>query len=211
MAFKGELFSQDMVRAYLEKRKLHTCRPAKIEFLPGFNPEWTGYRPVYEYGEFFLEGSNHQSATRRTKPKYKPGDYLYVQETWKVFQIYPSTLGFDVIYRADEYINPCIFKDMDRYFKFQKYEAKNGWQSPYFMPREAARLCGRVTKVEAMRLDDVDEQFAQEDGFLTDSNLPAAGKFNFFWQTQYGPAARWMWVYWTVPVSKEEAIAKADT
>lgn len=89
------------------------------------------------------------------------------------------------------------------------------WHPSIHMPRSAARLFFRVGRVEVMRVEDVDERFAMEDGFEADAcdpyarNMPklARNYFMDFWVQTYGPSARWMWVYWTEPVSKEEALA----
>lgn len=205
MAFKGDLFGTNMVRAYLGGRKLHTARPAKIEFLPGFNPEWSGYRPVYEYGEFFLEGSNHRNAIKHVKPKFQPGDFMYCRETWRETGVSSAPYA----YFADEPELHLMGESGER------LTLRYRWHPSIHMPRSAARLFFRVTKVEVMRLDDVDEQFAREDGFLPEKYNDkcadsALDKFSRFWETTYGPAARWMWVYWTEPVSKEEAYGTVD-
>lgn len=208
---RGELFSTEMVKAALEGRKLHTARPCKIEFLPGFNPAWSGYSPVYEYGEFFLEGSNHRDATKRIKPKHRPGDFIYCRETWGTYtKDWEDSDRF--LYRADyqdgatgywhepEQINWC---DLPR------------WRPSIHMPREAARLFFRVTKVEVMRLEDVTEEFAREDGFQEGwdheirSVVSAEWRFREFWLETYGPDARWMWAYWLEPCSREEAMGDA--
>lgn len=101
-------------------------------------------------------------------------------------------------------------------------ESLINWCPSIHMPRVAARLFYRVTRVEVMNLDNVGERFAREDGFLDDYEARAQGlepentlgdymrakmKFMDFWRRQYGSDARWMWVYWMEQVSKEESYA----
>lgn len=214
---KGELFSTEMVRALLDGRKLHTARPVKKKY----DNTHFEYR-TDKYGTEFVEmqndiegetfGKNSDGTTWRKlrgyivpKPKYRPGDYMYVRETWGI----PIGLtGKAIIYKADFDDDCSPLADGEH------------WRPSIHMPREAARLFYRVTKVDVMRLDDVDEQFALEDGFLDDYEARAQGlepenalgdymrarmKFMDFWRRQYESNARWTWVYWMEQVSKEEA------
>lgn len=96
MSDKPMIFSTPMVQALLSTKpgvwpaepikpgkpfKSMTRRVLKYEFLPGYNPEWTGYRPVSEYGKFFLAGSRGEPATKPIKLPYQPGDRIWVRET----------------------------------------------------------------------------------------------------------------------------------
>ena len=86
---KPILFNTAMVRAILDGRKTVTRRAVK--FKCGGNPNWTGYVP--DGG--VLYGSNNIPAA---KAQYKPGDILYVRETW----CDPSEMGYHpILYKAD--------------------------------------------------------------------------------------------------------------
>lgn len=214
---RGELFATDMVRAYQEGRKFHTCRPIKVRASMIYD--------VYPDGSVLggTELDNGIFADIGALAKYfdlskhRPGDYIYCRETWSVLECeycragIPSLGGHcecEYVYRTnygtteDDSFPPTMFK----------------WRPSIHMPREAARLFFRVPKVEVMRLEDVTEEFAREDGFLPADLAPAHNPpdafqvlsarqtFINFWCSTYGPDARWMWVYWTEPCSREEAI-----
>lgn len=202
---KGELFSQDMVRAYLEGRKKHTARPIKPEVpnMPG-----TAFK---RFGNGFAEFEcNISGFLCDRKPKFQPGDFMYARETWQ--QLAPwdekGRLDWDkakYYYAADG--DPKIGMTDDNGFPLDRFK----WRPSIHMPREAARLFFRETKVEVMKLDDVTEEFAREDGFISEQYNDicydsALTKFQRFWETTYGPDTRWMWVYWTEPCAKEEAM-----
>lgn len=242
MALKGELFSQDMVRALLEGRKLHTARPVKKKY----DNAHFEYR-TDKYGTEFVEmqndvegktfGKNSDGTTWHklrgyiiSKPKYRPKDFMYCRETWQ--EVFETEYDKDavghcvnirtVIPNFDDIPKTCMglstrescqsMQPRNRYYVYKSSNIKYAdpdyvlrWRPSIHMPREAARLFYRVTKVEAMNLNDVDEQFAQEDGFEADEMGSALDKFKRFWLDTYGSATRWMWVYWMERCSKEEA------
>ncbi|WP_206458682.1 hypothetical protein [Anaerovorax sp. IOR16] len=180
---KPILFNTEMVKAILDGKKTVTRRIIN----PRYRDDEGGFQVVTtRNGEFirvekvdenecgiFADGSE-----RSVNSPYDVGDILYVQETWRVFQTYPDVFGYDILYKSDEYIKPCIFSDTNRYLnKFMKYEDKNGWQSPYFMPKEAARIFLRVTDIRAERLQDITEEQATKEGCTTFSKVIGDGKF----------------------------------
>ncbi|SBW02480.1 hypothetical protein KL86CLO1_11653 [uncultured Eubacteriales bacterium] len=189
---RGELFSGEMVRAYQEGRKLHTARPIKPQpnaktFVPSERvmPECVG-------AYFFDDGTV-------ANPKHRPGDYIYCRETWRATGVSSSPYA----YRASE-------EDLHLIGESGKaLTLKYRWRPSIHMPREAARLFFRVSRIEAMRLEDVTEEFAREDGFQARPEFSALVQFKHFWRQTYGDA-RWMWVYWTEPCSREEAMGRDD-
>jgi len=164
------------------------------------------------------------------KPKYQPGDVMYARETFREFSgMYYGWQGGAYIplddfsgynYKADDLhmftkgANPFIgaFEDMKDDTRYEK------WHPSIHMPREAARIFLRVTDVKVQRLDDLTEQDAIEDGFTPTFSeiinggiicnsewITATEHFKDFWLSQYGPDARWMWVYYLKLISKDEA------
>lgn len=131
---KSILFNTEMVRDILEGRMTEIRR--LVKFLNGFNPKWSGY--VLDGA--VLYGSNNIPAA---KPPYRPGDILYVRETW---DFKPNNdLGY--IYRAD-YSGP--------------YEIK--WRPSIHMPRDAARIFLRMTDVRVEPLLDFTEEQSRKEG-----------------------------------------------
>lgn len=188
MTLKGELFSTAMVQAYLEKRKIHTCRPIpKDAEVHECTDGVMVTRPKKYPGEYCRFAP--------LEPKYQPGDFMYCRETWQ-----RDPTGFDEmppenwwVYKATDELSTTCTK----------------WRPSIHMPKEAARLFFQVPKVAIMHLGDVDEQFAIDDGFQAeritqDATVYALDKFKDFWISQYGLDAQWMWVYWTDPVSMEK-------
>ena len=194
---KGELFNQEMVQAYLEKRKLHTCRPlpkdAEVhECTDGIMVT----RPKKYPGEYCRFAP--------LEPKFHPGDYMYVRETWTCMRDI-KTGRCDYFYAANkkdyDTVSTTYLCDGDGFETDKPFP----WKPSIHMPKAIARLFFQVTKVEVMRLEDVTEQFAQEDGFQNDPHCTAKAKFIGFWMDTYGEDVRWMWVYWTEQCSREEA------
>lgn len=97
------------------------------------------------------------------KPPYRPGDILYVRETWRVLKANR--------YDADAYIefkaggNGTVLRfphgctdsiNRDNYDHFiEKWGVGGKWRPSIQMPREAARIFLRVTDVRAERLQDI--------------------------------------------------------
>ena len=203
MKIKGELFSQQFIPKLLDGTKRRTSRP--IKNLPdcGFvgmdiNPEvcydsdldklatLDGLYATFEaYGDCAIDFPMR-------KAKYQPGDVMYARETWMPETEQGCPTG-GYIYKATDRPEP----DGD-------YPLK--WRPSIHMPREAARIFLRVTDVKVQRLDDLTEQDAVEDGFLAVFPQTALSAFKDFWRWQYGPDARWMWVYYFEPTSRDEAL-----
>lgn len=138
MAIKPILFNTEMVRAILDGRK--TCTRRLVRFLPGENPQWTGY---IRDGLMLYNGRNEPCIM---KAPYQPGDILYVRETWcddRQFT-HDSTPG-KYFYKASESEN----------FK---------WKPSIHMPKEAARIWLKVTDVRVERLQDITPKDAENEG-----------------------------------------------
>lgn len=159
------LFNTDMVQAILDGRKTVTRRVIKQEKILNAlsSPARKGNPdiPDVKFISCLIDAP------------YEPGDILYVRETWQVFQKYQSVYGFDVMYRADQKIRPCIFT-FERYVKFVKYEdSKNypRWISSQFAPKEAARIWLKVTDVRVEQLKDITEEQAKAEGAVDNRGL----------------------------------------
>lgn len=127
MKIRPILFNTEMVRAILEGRK--TCTRRLVKFLPGENPQWTGY---IKDGLMLYNGKNEPCI--RQAP-YKTGDILYVRETWC-----KGSYGNEkekYYYKADDNNFFCT------------------WHPSIHMPKEAARIFLKVTNVRVERLQEI--------------------------------------------------------
>lgn len=156
MAIKPILFNTEMVRAILDGRK--TCTRRLVRFLPGENPQWTGY---IKDGLMLYNGKNEPCIR---KAPYQPGDILYVRETWQY------------LYELDG--NEQVIEDTGKYYyaatdtiPFNTYVDENGvrhdhapWRPSIHMPKEAARIWLKVTDVRVERLQEMKDEDCEKEG-----------------------------------------------
>lgn len=173
MAIKPMLFSTEMVRAILDGRKTCTRRIVK-DGIPddamwgytAFTPK--GYitcRGVYAdgYGEGFY------------KLPYKPGDILYVRETW---------CGLPVNEAGHLRGHPIYYYKADGDLRPEGWIG--AWRPSIHMPKEAARIWLKVTDVRVERLQEITEVQAQAEGCnsgLLTGACTARGQFEDLWNT----------------------------
>ena len=140
MTEKPIIFSTEMVRAILEGRKTMTRRVVKPQPNLVLNPPDDACAEVAEFP---------------VKSRYKPGNILWVRETWaKLNHNYkPDYNGNIFVYKADHITGndgPDIIK----------------WRSPIYMPREAARLFLKVKNIQLERLQYITEDDAEAEGAI---------------------------------------------
>jgi len=227
---KPIIFSTEMVKAILKEQKTQTRRVIK----DGANrtPQNIGREKFYKMvnalnnKSFFGAGFYKDSDVFECKGEiltdavyfkcpYKPGDVLYVKETWGKDEngeyVYRTNYGTT----ENDSFPPSMFK----------------WKPSIHMPREAARIFLKVTNVRVERLQDITEEDAIAEGI---SWLDEACYSNNGWTpTLYDPdsggspvfrdgfaalwdnlnAKRgyswesnpWVWVYEFERISKDEA------
>lgn len=176
VTIKPILFSTEMVRAILEGLKTVTRRVVK--FPRGWNPKFTGYIP----DGAVLYGSNNIPAA---KAPYRPGDILWVRETWSI-----SDGAY--LYRAF----PGVGMEPEKQDAAMR-EMGLKWRPSIHMPREAARIFLRVTGVRVERLKDITATQAMDEGFtdwndfvkLWDSTIKPKDRAAYGWA-----ANPWVWV-----------------
>lgn len=120
------LFNTEMVRAILDGRK--TCTRRLVRFLPGENPQWTGY---IRDGLMLYNGKNEPCIR---KAPYQPGNILYVRETWNRA---PNGYYYYEDWQRDD------IADITK------------WHPSIHMPKEAARIWLKVTDVRVERLQEM--------------------------------------------------------
>lgn len=195
---KPILFNTDMVRALLGGHKTVTRRVVKGQF-----PEWNFVEleenpymaKVDKNGEEYPSQVNGLWATfsdglqgfPMVKTPYRPGDILYVRETFFKY-------AGEYVYRASV-AQPDLWDNM--------------WHPSIHMPREAARIFLRVTGVRVERLQDITHDEIAKEGILTKEPLGSPQRVNPYfafknvWNSTIKPADRdvyrwdanpWVWV-----------------
>lgn len=178
---KPVLFNTEMVQAILNGHK--TCTRRLI-------------RPMSRYacGIYVTEGQVFESTEEsrmwhEQKPLFKPGDMLYVRETW-------SELSSGYEYKADG-------EEIDHLGNEMK------WKPSIHMPKDAARIFLRITQVRIERLQDITIEDIRREGltsmavFAGDKEI-AYQEWEQLWNSTvpkkelefYGWHANpWVWVY----------------
>ena len=173
------LFNTEMVRAILSGRKTVTRRAVR----PKYKEDESGFEVLTNMGtgERWLEKVDEEEMSfdppRYIAPPYKPGDILYVRETW----CYGS-----LDYGKEQY-----------YYKADNLTFHCWWNPSIHMPKEAARIWLRVTDVRIERLQDIDD-----DGVVAEG-LQIGDPYDELWNStikkkdldHYGWNANpWVWV-----------------
>lgn len=186
MSVKPILFNTEMVRAILAGRKTTTRRVIN----PGLVKLFLSDRQDNpQFGDA-------QMINRYLSPPYRPGDVLYVRETWALF-------NGEYLYRADSTEGICV---QDRYGVWRDPT----WRPSIHMPKDAARIFLRVKDVHAEHLREITEEGAVREGLykgwrlngMGSTALSARQAFMWLWETitRHSPAAEswalnpWVWV-----------------
>lgn len=152
------LFSALMVRAILSGQKTQTRRIVKPQ--PKHTDRWTTLR-YFGDGLAIECGSDYpdDEADKRRCPYGKPGDRLWVRETfahqpaeyeWNVSTSIPRTPA-ETWYRAD-------------FAGGESYNATMPWKPSIHMPRSLSRILLEITDVRVQRLNDISEEDALAEG-----------------------------------------------
>lgn len=207
------LFSAPMVRAIREDRKTVTRRPVSVQ------PRSRVDIGSYGLGQPFIR---HPDPTKRNPecPYGRPGDRLWVRETWGVishdFDQQGDVIKWEpdrpakairemrfgrgyysghVVYAAD---GPCEWAgDEDG-----GGDPRSAWKPSIHMPRAASRILLEITDVRVERLQDISEAQAKAEGpdVPVAEHLAAAWvvQFRRLWESINGPEAwtsnPWVWV-----------------
>lgn len=142
---KPIIFSTPMVQAILAGRKTQTRRVLKPQPVIDAHGMW-----LWKDFQWMDGGLGFPASGIEDYAPYKPGDILWVRETWSPVQVLPKRY----LYKAD---------------------AENGgegdglpirWRPSIHMPREAARLFLRVTGVRVERVQDITHAGALAEGIV---------------------------------------------
>ncbi len=148
-----------MIRALLAGRKTQTRRVVKPQPIVDGN-SWQ----YYPKSPFSRAGVNTPFNISDMSPYGKPGDLLWVRETWmKATNFAFHNSPAHCIYRAD---GECIQK----------------WKPSIFLPRWASRITLEITDVRVEKLQDTNESDAKAEGIFQLIEEPSRwinGKVNF--------------------------------
>ena len=200
---KPILLNTEMVRAVLDGRKTQTRRVVKPQpkdrAILGFQ------NGILSWGEM-RAGICYE---HKAKPRYQPGDILYVRETWAENTIPHSGNYAGIEYRADYYggREPILC-----------------WRPSIHMPKEAARIFLRVTDVRVERLQTISLENCISEGAVKKPNITKRGdlvlhsryrnEFAVLWNSTIKPTDRerygweanpWVWVICFERINKEAA------
>ena len=197
MAIKPILFNTEMVRANLDGRKSCTRRINKdandyvVPDMDFYDSDKRTYA-VHNYAD--KEHKIKLSTAERTCP-ICPGDILYVRETWCGLPVNEAGhfRGHPIYYyRADGDLRPEGWR--------------GAWHPSIHMPKEAARICLKVTDVRVERLQEMWASDASKEGLQFNKPTTADEMLQAFaelWNStikksdldRYGwDANPWVWV-----------------
>ena len=206
MAIKPMLFNTEMVRAVLRGQKTCTRRLVKPQPIPDVREAEEGDVIMY-FGELCRlrspKSNRKYAGELEAVPiySYRPGDILYVRETWAR------------LYSADNPQGRYVYKATDEYpFGESGYIVKFRWFPSIHMPKEAARIFLRLTDVRVERLQDCGNMQAKDEGCtccsqfarVWDSTIKTADLDHYGWE-----ANPWVWVIEFERISKEAALGGA--
>lgn len=144
MAIKPILFNTEMVRAILDWRKACTRRVIKHNVGAILNSPYHMEHPEVEDAWLIK---------KLCRPPYKPGDILYVRETW---------CGLPVNEAGHFRRHPIYYYKADGDLRPEGW--RGAWHPSIHMPKEAARIWLKVTDVRVERLQDITDDGAKDEG-----------------------------------------------
>ena len=221
---KPILFNTDMVKAILENRKTAARRlvfqqPEGVLYRLPNSSCWPGY---------FADSTT----ARVCKPRYQPGDVLYVRETWGNYSVdNPESNAAYYLYRADYSDDAKGYWYEPEHIHFCDFPR---WRPSIHMPKDAARIFLRIKSVRAERLKAIDAEQAKAEGIcsvsLGDGTVGysvglwdkttyegAVGAFAKLWDSTIKPADRdrygwdanpWVWVFDFERISEKERMGE---
>jgi hypothetical protein len=168
--YRPIMFSADMVRALLAGRKTQTRRPMKVQpptsnhqiatllgttnknLKPGMK-QWVRMENEYPIAD---DASEYFSC-----PYGKPGDRLYVKETWAISGWSKNPDGGDPLPRYEYKSAPA---------DGEHFRTVSQWKSNRFMPRDASRITLEIASVRVERVQDISESDARSEGIYKNPN-----------------------------------------
>jgi hypothetical protein len=162
---KGILFKPDMIRAIMEDRKTVTRRLSELDEINEHPDEWVYQgcdlvlHHYYFYSRAYVEHKDGDAHMITVKPRYLPGETVYIKEAWNTMFIY------DVLKPSElkQVVHPIGYFDTDWGLLTGCADDKGRNRSPLFMPECAARYHVKLSIVP-QRLQDITEEDAKSEG-----------------------------------------------
>lgn len=174
------LFSGPMVRAIRDGKKTQTRRVIKPQ-LPEDATEvaywWHGELPEENSAPAGVYYHTPSGLLSQKCPYGKPGDQLWVRETWAYTNDYDGNYLLDgrkALYRADE--ETCI--------------VPSRWRPSIHMPRRISRITLDISDVRVERVQDISEDDALAEG-VTFAEHPKTADAPFMYD--FATRFRWLW------------------
>ncbi len=156
------IMSAHSVRAIIERRKTQTRRAIKW---PIMGRLIDGKQRIYSVEDWDPEQTRPTASRERDRaailgrcPKGRPGDRLWVKETWGIL----TGNGYRTVYRADE--DPPLRRDGSTVEHMK-------WGSPIFMPKHRSLLTLEITEIRVERVLEISEADALAEG-IEDPTAP---------------------------------------
>ncbi|EIY4982860.1 hypothetical protein ML064_002372 [Klebsiella quasipneumoniae] len=209
MTERGMIFNSEMVRAILDGRKTQTRRPVKF--------------PVHDKN-LGCELAGNELAGELSAGNYlnsafgKPGDRIWVRETWQAIHDYCDENGHvderryarSIPRHRGNYWHPVY---EEAWGNESREDRDFPWRPSIHMPRWASRILLEITDVRVERLNTISEEDARAEGIIDGGCLncgepepcgcanpepDATDAFAYLWQSIYGQenwnANPWVWV-----------------
>ena len=183
------LFSAPMVRALLDGSKTQTRRVVKPQ--PEWDGkwfQWGGHKPNSKYGACAGNSLSTTFWMLDACPYGKPGDRLWVRETFLIADARAKHLP-PWVYAAD-----YSYKD----------RPSTRWKPSIHMPRAASRITLEIVRVRIERLQDISEADAKTEGWPVHMPSDPRGYtspkqwYAMLWNAINGPESwalnPWVWV-----------------
>lgn len=200
MKWRQIIYSTPMIQAKLAGRKTQTRRLSGLEEINQNPDDWEWTRMSASHGEcqeFLFRHKFYSDSDRFVKCPYgKPGDGLWLRETWAV-------AGARTRYKAD-YDWTQEEKDLGETAK---------WRASIHMPKATCRLFDKIIRIKPERLHEISGWEAIEEGVEVDlfTDHPSGVYYTAFmelWQSLHGVDSwnlnPWVWVIETKSVDRPE-------
>jgi uncharacterized protein YqfB (UPF0267 family) len=165
MSVKPILFNTAMVKAILDGRKTVTRRLVKLP--SNITRQEDGTYTLRENRAIYENQSMEQIQPYIEEP-YKPGDILYVRETWQ--KAYELDDFDQIIEETGRYLYAAGPEDVLPHFTHWldpntgEYKEQMPWKPSIHMPKEAARIWLKVTAVRVERLNEMTASESVKEG-----------------------------------------------